>query len=311
MSRILITESIHPAGPARLTLAGHTVVFAERDMDVIRRELVTADAVLVRITELPGTLLSTAQRLRVISKHGVGYDNIDLAYCHTHSIAVTVTPNANSLSVAEHTVALLLALSKNLIPVSNEYRSNGFSAKNHAPGMELSGKTLGLIGLGCIGTHVARICHDGLGMQVIAYDPYLHAAPKDVELVNELEALLCRADVVSLHCLLTDETHGLLDRQRLALMKPGALLLNCARGPIVEQEALIDALECGVLGGAGLDVTDPEPLAPGSPLFRMSNVIVTPHYAPTTREAAERVSRMAAENILSVLSGGRPEGLLF
>lgn len=310
MSKILITESIHPAGAAQLVLGGHTVVFAERDMDVIRRELVDADAVLVRIVELPGALLSTAKKLRVVSKHGVGYDNIDLDYCRAHGIAVTVTPNANSISVAEHTAALLLALSKNLIPVADEYRTAGFSAKNHAPGMELSGKTLGLIGLGRIGTHVARICRDGLGMQVVGYDPYLRAAPEGVTLTDELETLLRCADVVSLHCLLTDETRGLLDRQRLAMMKPGALLLNCARGPIVDEAALLDALQRGALGGAGLDVTDPEPLAPDSPLFRMPNVIVTPHYAPTTREAAERVSRIAAENILAVLSGQRPEGQL-
>ncbi len=310
MSKILITESIHPAGAAQLVLGGHTVVFAERDMDVIRRELVDADAVLVRIVELPGTLLSTAKKLRVVSKHGVGYDNIDLDYCRAHGIAVAVTPNANSISVAEHTVALLLALSKNLIPVADEYRTVGFSAKNHAPGMELSGKTLGLIGLGRIGTHVARICRDGLGMQIMAYDPYLRTAPEGVTLTDELETLLRCADAVSLHCLLTDETRGLLDRQRLAMMKPGALLLNCARGPIVDEAALLDALQRGALGGAGLDVTDPEPLAPDSPLFCMPNVIVTPHYAPTTREAAERVSRIAAENILAVLSGQRPEGQL-
>ena len=145
MAKILITESVHPIGPELLTAAGHTVVYADRDMDIIRREIVDADAVLVRIIELPGSLLATAKNLKIVSKHGVGYDNIDLDYCKSHGIAVTITPNANSLSVAEHAFTLMLTLAKNIIPVSNEYRTVGFAAKNHAPGIEMTGKTLGLI----------------------------------------------------------------------------------------------------------------------------------------------------------------------
>ena len=151
MAKILITESVHPIGPELLTAAGHTVVYADRDMDIIRREIVDADAVLVRIIELPGSLLATAKNLKIVSKHGVGYDNIDLDYCKSHGIAVTITPNANSLSVAEHAFTLMLTLAKNIIPVSNEYRTVGFAAKNHAPGIEMTGKTLGLIGMGRIG----------------------------------------------------------------------------------------------------------------------------------------------------------------
>ena len=150
MAKILITESVHPIGPELLTAAGHTVVYADRDMDVIRREIVDADAVLVRIIELPGSLLATAKNLKIVSKHGVGYDNIDLDYCKSHGIAVTITPNANSLSVAEHAFTLMLTLAKNIIPVSNEYREIGFAAKNHAPGIEMTGKTLGLVGMGRI-----------------------------------------------------------------------------------------------------------------------------------------------------------------
>ena len=132
--------------------------------------------------------------------------------------------------------------------------------------------------------------------------------PEGVEKVDDLSELLRRADVVTLHCLLTDETRKLIDRERLALMKPTALLINCARGPIVDEAALIEALESGRLAGAGLDVTDPEPVAPDSPLFKLPNVIVTPHYAPTTVESATRVSKIAAENINAVLAGQEPVG---
>ena len=132
--------------------------------------------------------------------------------------------------------------------------------------------------------------------------------PEGVEKVDDLSELLRRADVVTLHCLLTDETRKLIDRERLALMKPTALLINCARGPIVDEAALIEALENGRLAGAGLDVTDPEPVAPDSPLFKLPNVIVTPHYAPTTVESATRVSKIAVENINAVLAGQEPVG---
>ena len=180
MAKILITESVHPIGPELLTAAGHTVVYADRDMDIIRREIVDADAVLVRIIELPGSLLTTAKNLKIVSKHGVGYDNIDLDYCKSHGIAVTITPNANSLSVAEHAFTLMLTLAKNIIPVSNEYRTVGFAAKNHTPGIEMTGKTLGLIGMGRIGKYVLHMCKDGLDMHVIVYDPYISEVPEGV-----------------------------------------------------------------------------------------------------------------------------------
>ena len=308
MAKILITESVHPIGPELLTAAGHTVVYADRDMDIIRREIVDADAVLVRIIELPGSLLATAKNLKIVSKHGVGYDNIDLGGGGSHGIAVTITPNANSLSVAEHAFTLMLTLAKNIIPVSNEYRTVGFAAKNHAPGIEMTGKTLGLIGMGRTGKHILHMCRDGLDMHVIVYDPYISEVPEGVEKVDDLSELLRRADVVTLHCLLTDETRKLIARERLALMKPTALLINCARGPIVDEAALIEALENGRLAGAGLDVTDPEPVAPDSPLFKLPNVIVTTHYAPTPVESTTRVSKIAAENINAVLAGQEPVG---
>ena len=303
MAKILVTENVHPVGPDLLKAAGHQVVFADRDMDIIRREIVDADAVFVRIIDLDEALLSTAKKLKIVSKHGVGYDNIDIEYCKRRGIPVTLALNANSQSVAEHAVALMMALAKNLVPVSRAYAQIGFAAKNSAPGMEVWGKTVGVIGLGHIGTRFARMCAGGFGMKVLAYDPYVKTAPEGVTLTDDLEGLLRQSDVVSLHCNLTDETRRILNKERLALMKPTAILINCARGPMVDEEALAEALQSGQLAGAGLDVTDPEPVPEGSPLFQIPNLIITPHYAPTTREAAVRVSTIAAQNIIDFLEG--------
>jgi len=308
VAKVLITETVHPTGPDLLTAAGHEVVFADRDMDVIRREIMDADAVFVRIIELPGQLLETAEKLRIVSKHGVGVDNIDLDYCRKAGIRVTITPDANGLSVAEHAFALMMALAKNVIPVSAAYREIGFGAKNSKEGVEVTGKTVGIVGLGHIGRRLAKMCRGGFDMRVLAYDPYVTEVPEGVELVRDLDKLLEVSDVVSLHAALTEETRRLIDGRRLERMKPTAILINCARGPIVDEEALISALREGRLAAAGLDVTDPEPVAPDSPLFQMSNVIVTPHYAPTTLEAAMRVSKIGAESIIACLSGHEPVG---
>lgn len=308
MSKILITETVHSVGPELLKNAGHQVVSAGRDMDIIRKEIVDADAVCVRIIELPADLLSTGKNLKIVSKHGVGVDNIDLDYCKKAGISVTTAPNANSLSVAEHAFSLMMTLAKNIIPVSSAYKTIGFAAKNSKEGVELTGKTLGLIGIGRIGSRFAKMCHNGLDMKVVAYDPYVSQVPEGVTLVPCVEEVLREADVLSLHCTLTDETRRLINKERLAIMKPSSILINCARGPMVDETALIEALQQGKLAAAGLDVTDPEPVAADSPLFQLPNVIVTPHYAPTTQEAAQRVSRIAAENIIAVLSGKEPVG---
>ncbi len=309
MAKILITESIHPSGPELLKKAGHQVVMVEgRDYGQVKKGIADADAVIVRIMELPRPLLETAEKLKIVSKHGVGIDNIDLEYCREAGIAVTVTPNANSLSVAEHAFALMMALAKNVIPVSNAYRENGFSAKNHKEGVEISEKTLGLIGLGSIGSRFADMAVGGFHMKVLAYDPYIAEAPDGVILVRDLEELLKKADFISLHCALVPETRHMINAERLAQMKPSAFLINCARGALVDEAALVEALQKEKLAGAGLDVTDPEPEPADSLLFRMPNVIVTPHYAPSTMEAAARVSQMAAENIRQFLSGMDPEG---
>ncbi len=309
MSKILFTENVDPAGPELLEKAGFELIMADRDSRIIEENIKDAEAVLTRIYELPSDLLETGKNLKIVSKHGVGYDNIPVAWCKAHHIAVTVTPGANSQSVAEHTITLMLALAKNLMTVTRAYKEIGFAAKNSAPGMEILGKTLGIIGVGHIGTRVAKMAL-GLGMKVIAYDPYVTEVPTGAVLTNNKEEVIQKADVLTLHPVLNEETRNIIGKKELSLMKPTAFLINCGRGPLVDEPALIEALQQKKIAGAGLDVTWSEPCSPDSPLFQMENVILTPHYAPTTRESARNVSLAAAQNILDVLAGKKPEGLL-
>ena len=310
MAKVLITENVNEVGPEMLRAAGYELVYADGDAKTVEREIVDAAAVFTRIFELTPELLATAKNLRIVSKHGVGYDNIPVEWCREHGVTVTVTPDANGQSVAEHAFALMMALAKNIVPISNGYREIGFSVKYSKEGTELLGKTVGLVGLGRIGRRFAKMCHGAFDMKVLAYDPYISEAPEGVTLVSNLDAMLSEADVVSLHLVLTKETRRIISAERLALMKPSAIFINCSRGPMVDEAALIDALENGRLGAAGLDVTDPEPVEPGSPLFRFPNVIVTPHYAPATTEAARRVSEIGCGNIIACLSGRKPVGRL-
>ena len=312
MAKIIVTEQIDPVGLALLRAAGHEVeeLGLKGGVEIPAGQVADADALLVRIAEVTGELIAACPKLKVISKHGVGVDNIDLDAAKAHGVAVTITPGANSTSVAEHAFALLIALAKNLPTVCGKYREIGFAAKNCAPGIEISGKTLGIIGCGRIGSRIAQMAHGGFGMRVLAYDPYITEAPEGVELVDERDRVFAESDFVTLHPVLNKETSGSVGAREFALMKRGAIFINCGRGPLVDEAALIAALQSGQLGGAGLDVTAQEPCPPDSPLFAMPNVLLTPHYAPTTTEAAVAVSRMAAQNVIDILNDMPVEGRL-
>lgn len=312
MAKIIVTEQIDPVGIALLRAAGHEVeeLGLKGGVEIRAGQVADADALLVRIAEVTGELIAACPKLKVISKHGVGVDNIDLDAAKAHGVAVTITPGANSTSVAEHAFALLIALAKNLPTVCGKYREIGFAAKNCAPGIEISGKTLGIIGCGRIGSRIAQMAHGGFGMRVLAYDPYITEAPEGVELVDERDRVFAESDFVTLHPVLNKETSGSVGAREFALMKRGAIFINCGRGPLVDEAALIAALQSGQLGGAGLDVTAQEPCPPSSPLFAMPNVLLTPHYAPTTTEAAVAVSRMAAQNVIDILNDMPVEGRL-
>lgn len=305
MAKVLVSEKVNAIGPDLIAAAGHEVVqMPSIEVEDLKKYIKEADALFVRILPVTREMMESAPNLKIISKHGVGVDNIDLEAAKDLGILVTTTPDANGLSVAEHTVALMLALAKNLVGVSDAYREIGFSAKNYREGIELGEKTVGIIGCGKIGSRVAKMCHNGFNMKVLVYDPYIKEAPEGCELVTDITRIFKESDIVTAHCYLSPETTHIIGAEQLAMMKSSAILLNCSRGPVVDEPALIAALEANQIAGAGLDVTESEPLDPKSPLFAMTDrVIVTPHYAPTTKDAASRVSRIAAENIVNCLAG--------
>ncbi|HZR53939.1 MAG TPA: hydroxyacid dehydrogenase [Streptosporangiaceae bacterium] len=263
-----------------------------------RADLVTdTRALIVRNrTAVDGDLLAAAPRLEVIGRFGVGLDNIDVAAADARGVVVVAPLGANATSVAEHTVALALALSRDLTRHDAAVRAGGWQ---RLPGRELAGRTWGLLGAGATGQAVGRL-GAALRMPVIAHDPYLEVSGLDMV---DFGTLLASADVLSVHVPLTAQTRGMLDAAAFARMRPGALLISVGRGEVVAEEALADALLAGRLGGAGLDVRAIEPPRPG-PLDDAPNVIFTPHVAGITLESQARIAAILAEDIAAVLGGG-------
>ncbi len=263
--------------------------------------LAEAEALIVRNrTQVDAELLAAAPSLKVIGRLGVGLDNIDLEACRGREISVYSTCGANSVSVAEYVIASVLVLLRGAFSAEREMLAGAWPRQS-LKGHEISGRTMGLVGFGSIARAVAQRAK-ALGMVVIASDPFLaanHRAWAEVERV-EFKALLARADVVSLHVPLTEETRELIDRASLEQMRPGSILINTARGGVVEEEALMAALKCGHLAGAALDVFEEEPLsAKAAERFRgCERLILTPHIAGVTEEANGRISRLTVENVL-------------
>jgi D-3-phosphoglycerate dehydrogenase len=258
-------------------------------------------------------VMTQAPHLRVISRTGIGLDNVDVAAATARGIAVCNAPDAPTIATAEHAVALMFAVAKQLKgfdrTLAGQERPNFFEQSRN---LELYGACLGLVGLGRIGSHVAKSAH-ALGMTVIAYDPFVtaeKAVALGVTMKPTLEAVLGEADVVSLHLPLTPETQRLINADRLAQMKPGAVFINVARGGLVDEEALYQALESGQLLGAGLDVFAVEPPPPNHPLVGRQDVIVTPHIASSTIVGKRRLWTAGVMNALQVLRGERPAHLV-
>ncbi|MSP12163.1 MAG: hydroxyacid dehydrogenase [Chloroflexi bacterium] len=260
-----------------------------------------------------GALMDQAPLLRVISRTGIGFDNIAIADATARGIAVCNAPDGPTISTAEHTITLMLAVAKELKQVEGAMqRREKKDFFNDHNGLELYGLRLGVVGLGRIGSHVAKVAL-ALGMEVVAFDPYIsseRALGMGVEMLPTVEELLRTADIVSLHMPLTPATRHLINGARLAQMKTGAILINAARGGLVDETALIEALESGHIRGAGLDVFDPEPPHPDNPLLHRENVVATPHIAGVTTASKDRLWRTAITQALQVLRGARPAHLV-
>lgn len=262
------------------------------------------DALVVRLVErIDEDILKASPALKVVAKHGAGTNDIDVAAATRLGLSVLAATGANAHSVAEHALMLMLALSKDLRRQDTFVRDGGWEKKSYQ-GHELRGRTLGLVGIGMIARNLAVMAR-ALGMSVVAFDPYApeEAFTQGVKREDSLDTLLAGADIVSLHCPLTDATRGLIGARALDLMKPTALLINTARGEVVDEPALVAALTAGRIAGAGLDTFSPEPPAPGNPLWALPNVVVTPHVGGVTEEARREVSLMTVRNVLALLKG--------
>jgi D-3-phosphoglycerate dehydrogenase len=277
--------------------------------DQLVREVADADLLLMCYARIGAPVIAAARRLRAIVKYGVGIDAIDIDAARARGIPVVNVPAYAEETVAEGAFALLMALFKRFKPIHAAMMREGWAwPQPQWLAHDLSGKTLGLVGLGRIGRSMARMA-GAFRMQVLAYDPHLDpaAAPAGMTLVPALGAMLARCDAVSIHCVLNGETRGLIGAAELAAMKPGALLVNVSRGEIVDEAALVRALIEGRLGGAALDVYGREPLAhtghPMSPLFAMDNVLLWPHLTFYTHEAMQRLEEETLERCLEALAG--------
>lgn len=269
------------------------------------RILSESRAIIAGTMPLTAEYLALAKRLEIIVRTGVGYDSVNVATATERGIPVCITAGANRHAVAEHVFALMLAIARR-VPENIGNLADG--TWQQLTGRELRGATLGILGLGSIGKAVAEIA-GGFGMKIVAYDPYFDAefaAAHDIRQA-ELDEVLAQADFVTLHLFLDDSTRNLINAERLQLMKSDAILINTARGGIVDEDALVDAVSNGVIGGAALDVFATEPLPADSALLRTPGILATTHVAGATRECRGESGRMAAANVIEVLGGNAPQ----
>ena len=276
---------------------------------VLLGEIAGLAGLVVFLTPIDREIIEAAGDLKAIGRHGVGLDNVDLEAATDHGIVVVYTPDTLTVSVAEHTIAAIGALAKQVVFLDRSVRRGGWQVRHEYRPLELDGKTLGLIGLGRIGGTVARKAQAAYNMRVIAYGPRLrpeNLAGTGIAACGSLEELLRQADVVSLHVPMTFETRGMIGPAQLAMMKPTAFLLNFARGGVVDEQALCEALKEGRIAGAALDTLEQEPPSPDHPLLSLDNVLFSPHNGAMSREAVARTASCVAQGVLDVLDGRMP-----
>jgi len=307
MEKVLIPQDIVQEGKDYLKKHGHEVVIGSAfDIETIKREVADADALLVRTASYPAEVLEAGKKLKVISRHGVGVDNIDVKKATELGIRVTYTPEANASTVSELALGFLIALARKIVVCDKATRSNNFNIRNTLPITDLSGKTLSIIGFGRIGKLVARKAMHGLDMNIVVYDPYVKAVPEGINLVKDLKDALKVADFISLHLPSTEETRNLINSKTIKLMKKSVNIVNCARGDLVNESEITTALREGQIAGLATDVFAQEPPPKDHPFFDLENVILTPHNASLTYECMVRMAVQAAEGIVDVLSGKEP-----
>ncbi|MBV9099690.1 MAG: phosphoglycerate dehydrogenase [Candidatus Dormibacteraeota bacterium] len=307
-TRILVADPIADDGVERLRAAGEVDVATGLGAQQLAERIAEYDALVVRSeTKVTAALLEAAARLRVVGRAGVGVDNIDIGACTERGILVLNAPTGNTIAAAEHAVAMLFALARN-IPAADRSLHEGRWERSRFLGMELREKTLGVLGLGKIGFEVARVAREGLRMRVLAHDPLVtpdRAHQAGAELCD-MDTLLAQSDILTMHVPLTDVTRGVIGARELARMKEGARLVNVARGGIIDEAALAAAIEKGHIAGAAIDVFVQEPPPADHPLLQLPQVVVTPHLGASTHEAQVNVAFDVADQIVEYLNGGTP-----
>jgi D-3-phosphoglycerate dehydrogenase len=303
MAHVICLRPVHPDAQARLREAGHVVeVLDPVNEQTIAASMPKAEAIIVRATPINRAFLAHAPKLRICARHGVGYDAVDVPALTERGIPLTVTPDANAASVAEHAMMLMLNIARGTFEYDRKTRALEWSTPPVPTTFDLGGKTVLVVGFGRIGGRVARLCA-AFGMRVLVRDPYI---PQNTIKgagfipVKDLAAGLAEADVVTVHCPSNEQTRGMVNGEFLASMKGGATFINTARGTLVDEKALAGALSSGHLKAAGLDVFWEEPANPDNPLLKLPNVVLTPHSAAATEQGLHRMAMSCAESIIQV-----------
>ncbi|MBZ0059526.1 MULTISPECIES: hydroxyacid dehydrogenase [unclassified Leclercia] len=307
--KILLPQEIMKEGREYLESRGYELITGSgmEEEDIIR-DIPDCDGIIVRLSKMSDRVFDAAKKLKVVARHGAGYDTVDLESAKRHGVTVLNAPVANSMSVAELAIFYMLYCSRNFKLVEDNMLKDYYWAKLRTQKVELDGKTLGLVGVGNIGSRVALKALHGFNMKVIAYDPYknLDQMPAGVELTDDLDRIFKESDFVSLHCPANVETNNFVGEKQFALMKPSAYFINTARGKLVDEKALYHALSTHAIAGAGVDVLKKEPFDPADPIFTLSNIVIAPHIGAATKEATDRASLHSAIGIDEVLSGKKP-----
>lgn len=303
--KFVMTQAVCPEGMKLLDGVSQVYVADNQDPNNYLDQMQDADALIVRIAKCDGHAIEHSPNLKVIGRTGVGYDTVDVKKATELGIPVVITPGANNRSVAEHAVAMMFALSKNLVQAQNEMCAGNWEIRGARKAFELEGKTVGVIGMGAIGRETAKICQ-GCGMKVAGYDPFM--SREKIEALGakyyaDYRELLKTADIITIHVPLTEETRNMIAKEQLASMKKTALIINCSRGGIINESDLVQALREGVIAGAGTDVYCNEPPKTDDPLLNCPNLIVSPHSAAQTREAVIKMAQMCINGCLAVCRG--------
>ena len=321
--KIMLIEHIHQAAEDMLAKKMKLVLPELQNREGILAAIADCDAILARGTQITREIMEAAPKLKVIARHGVGYDSVDLRAANELKIPVVYTPAANTESVAELAIGFMICLGRKILRANTVMKSEGLlsdkvtlqvmTKRSGLVNADLWGQTMGVIGVGRIGSSVSRKMIAAFNLRVLGYDPYVDAktlAGFGVQKIDRLEEMLPQCDYVTLHCPGNDETYHMMNARTLALMKPGACLINTARGTVIDEKALVEAVQNNRIAGAALDVFDPEPPLPGNPVLHLENVIVTPHYGAQTAESLYNMATMAAQGVIDVLDGKRPQYLV-